>query len=99
VQDLLARMVKVEAKAEKVDGKWTIMEIPMQQAQGTSTLVQDLLARMVIVEAKAEERGEKRTDLEARTKILELEVEKLKDELESEREAGQSKEAEIQELT
>jgi chromosome segregation ATPase len=59
VRDLLARMVKVEAKAEKAEGNLTNMKVPMQQVQDASTLTQDLLARMVEVEAKAKEADEK----------------------------------------
>jgi F0F1-type ATP synthase beta subunit len=61
-------------------------------------LVQDLLGRMVKVEAKAKKADEKRTDIEARVKILELEMEKMKEELGSEGDAGLGKEAKIHEL-
>jgi DNA modification methylase len=51
---------------------------------------------MVEVEAKAKEVDKKWMDMEVRMKIVELEVERLKEELGNEQEAGQKKDAEIQ---
>jgi spore germination cell wall hydrolase CwlJ-like protein len=99
VQDLLAKMVDVEAKAEVANGKWKDMQAQLQQAQGTSSSVQDLLAKMVDVKVKAETTDGKLTEMESRVRVLELEVEKLREELGSEREAGRGREAEIRELT
>jgi chromosome segregation ATPase len=98
-QDLLARMMGVEVKAKEVDGKQTDIQAQLKQIQDTSSSVQDLLARMVDVEAKAEEADGKQTEMESRVRVLELEVERLKEELGSEREAGREKEVEIWELT
>ena len=71
---------------------------PMQQNHDTATLLIDLLARLVQVEAKVEEAVEQRTGVEARVKILELEREKLEEDLASEREAGERKGEEIRKL-
>lgn len=114
IRDLLARMVRMEAKVETAEENRTEPEKRDEEIQALeglaeNELIHDLLARMVEVEAKVktaeenrtepEEKGEEKQALEELVGEMEGKLGELMNELQMERYLGKKRDDEIGALT